>query len=315
MAVFDGKDTIILSNEELNELNKGFCGNDLDFTGKRIKIAKEHQVKLEPDVPENPWENLNLNSTQIIANDPAEITAITNLASKLAGNTDYELHLDSVPEPFWGDIVNADVFILSGNPGYGDSKIEKSFIGNTDLIQKTHDNLEQTSPTNLTSPNLLWLESNKPIRNPQGDLHPGYEYWEDKTKELRKAVGDDLNICIIEYFPYHSQMISDEKKECANELSSSKFVDYYIEKAIKDGKWIVILRCKSEWLNRIKGTYWKDSKLKKYKKEHSDKVLITKGQQMFITAGNLKREIDMDSKAGEDTWNEFVEACTCKLKQ
>jgi hypothetical protein len=33
---------------------------------------------------------------------------------------------------------------------------------------------------------------------------------------------------------------------------------------------------------------------------------------MFITSGNLKREIDMDSKAGTPTWIEFVKACTCK---
>ena len=30
-------------------------------------------------------------------------------------------------------------------------------------------------------------------------------------------------------------------------LPSSKFVDYYIEKAILDEKWIVIARCKNDW--------------------------------------------------------------------
>ncbi len=261
----------------------------------------------------NPWLKVDLNSTEIIADDQKEKDDIRNLAKTLKGNPDYALHLDSVPEPFWGDIVNADVFILSGNPGYGDDELEKSFIGNTELINKTRDNLEQISPTNPTSPNLLWLDPVKLIKNDEEKLHPGYQYWEGKTKELRETIAEiqgncnpanvKLNICIIEYFPYHSKKISDEMIDCAKELPSSKFVNDYIEKAIKNKKWIVILRCKSEWLKRIKG-------LKEYKKKYSDKVLIAKGQRMFITSGNLKREIDMNSDDGAPTWNAFVKACT-----
>ena len=260
--------------------------------------------------PVNPWEGVDLESNEIIANNETEKKAIQALKIKLEGNPDYKLHLDSVPEPFWGDIVNADVFILSGNPGYGDPTIEESFIGNRDLIQKTRDNLEQTSPTNLNSPNLLWLEEKELIHNGK-DPHPGYDFWKSMMGAILQK-GKEPNICVIEYFPYHSQMISDEMKECASELPSSKFVDFYLEKAIKDEKWIVIARCKSEWLNRIKGTYWKDSKLKKYKKEHSDRVLIAKGRQMHISSGNLKREIDMNSPAGAPTWQEFLKACQKK---
>ena len=270
--------------------------------------------------PENPWLNLKKTGKNYIAKGDKDVLDKWN--KKIQSNkeqnyvTEHEFHLELLPEPFWGDLENANVYILSGNPGFGGN--EQKIDGKQAFIDAIKENL------NRDASRLIWLDSdlkeNTKDKEYEKDgetvlYHPGFEYWEEKTKELREKAGDDLNICVIELFPYHSQKISDEMKKCASELPSREFVDFYIEKAINDGKRIVIARCKSEWLNRIKGTYWKDSKLKKYKKEHSDKVLITKGQQMFITAGNLKREIDMDSKAGEDTWNEFVEACTCKLKQ
>lgn len=261
--------------------------------------------------PVNPWEGVDLESDEIIAKNETEKNAIQALKKKLDGNTDYELHLDSVPEPFWGDIVNANVFILSGNPGYGDPKIEQSFIGNTDLIQKTRDNLEQTSPTNPTSPNLLWLEPkpNKIIQNSARTLHPGYGFWQQMTSDILK-VKPNPNICVIEFFPYHSKKISGEMKKCAMTLPSSLFVDFYIEKAIKDGKWIVIARCKSDWLNRIDGK-WLGYKLRDYKNT-SNMVLVTKGQTMKLTQNNLQKAVDMDSSespAGAPKWEDFVEAC------
>lgn len=258
--------------------------------------------------PVNSWEGVDFESDEIIAKNETEKNAIRALKEKLAGNTDYELHLDSVPEPFWGDIVNANVFILSGNPGYGDPKIEKSFIGNTDLIQKTHDNLEQTSPTNLNSPNLLWLEPNRLIQN-AGDPHPGYDFWQQMTSDILN-VKPNPNICVIEFFPYHSKKISGEMKKCAMTLPSSLFVDYYIEKAIKEGKWIVIARCKSEWLNRIDGK-WLGYKLRDYKNT-SNKVLVTKGQKMNLTRTNLQKAVDMDSNlspAGAPKWIDFLSDC------
>lgn len=264
--------------------------------------------------PENPWLNLKKTGKNYIAKGDKDVLDKWN--KKIQSNkeqnyvTEHEFHLELLPEPFWGDLENANVYILSGNPGFGGN--EQKIDGKQAFIDAMKENL------NRDASRLIWLDSD--LKENTKDeaykkdeeavlYHPGFEYWEEKTKELREKAGDDLNICVIELFPYHSQKISDEMKKCATELPSREFVDFYIEKAINDGKRIVIARCKSEWLNRIKGTYWKDSKLKKYKKEHSDKVLITKGQQMFITAGNLKREIDMDSDAGAPTWDEFVEAC------
>lgn len=264
--------------------------------------------------PKNPWYNLQQINGEYIAKGDKDVLDKWNkkIQSKKDENyiTEHEFHLELLPEPFWGDLENAEVYILSGNPGFGGN--EQRIDGKQAFIEAMKENLNQYPSR------LIWLDSDlkentkdeKYEKDGEAVLyHPGFEYWEEKTKELREKAGDDLNICVIELFPYHSQKISDEMKKCASELPSREFVNFYIEKAINDGKWIVIARCKSEWLNRIQGTYWKDSKLKKYKKEHSDRVLITKGQQMFITSGNLKREIDMDSPAGKDTWKDFVKAC------
>jgi len=224
------------------------------------------------------------------------------------------------PEPFWGYLENANVYILSGNPGFGGieeiidrkSKFKEAMMGNL----------------NRKSSRLIWLDSDlrwdtrikkeeveeKYVKGKKEEYiyHPGFDYWEKKTKELRKAIQKKyqlegniekipLNICIIELFPYHSKKISGEMNKCAKELPSRLFVDYYIEKAIKEGKWIVIARCKSEWLDRIK-------KLKDYKNA-SNRVLVTSSQQMSLTQKNLQKEIDLDSTAGKDIWNAFMDDC------
>lgn len=57
-------------------------------------------------------------------------------------------------------------------------------------------------------------------------------------------------------------------------------------------------------LDRIQG-------LRDYKNS-SNKVLLTSSQQMFLTKGNLQKEVDMDSSespAGAPNWEDFVEAC------
>ena len=296
MADFDGKDTITLSDEEFNALNKGICGNDLDNTGGRMNDVLANQVKMEPKVPKNPW--VNLPKGKYIAKGDEEIlNDCNNAICNKKNSKNYEFHPEILPEPFWGDIRNANVLILSGNPGLGDD--EENFNNIKAFKTATLDNIS------LKTPNIVWLDQNfkKSIvfkRKP----HPGFKYWEYRTRVLRKAVGNDnLNICIIEYFPYHSKKISSVMRDKGKDLPSCKFVDHYIKEAIKKEKWIVIARCKSDWLDRIEG-------LKEYGKK-SGRVLITRSQQMYLTPRNLQK-IDesvslTDNKSS--TWDDFIEAC------
>lgn len=265
--------------------------------------------------PENPWVNLPDTNGNYIAKGDEKILKDCNNA--IRNNKNYKFHPEILPEPFWGDIKNANVYILSGNPGLGDD--EKDFNNNDTFKNATLYNIS------LDKPKIVWLdqECKKEIFN--GKPHPGFEYWEKRTRVLREAIanlsnchieGVKLNICIIEYFPYHSKKISSKMKTEGPKLPSSKFVDYYIEKAIQEEKWIVIARCKNDWTHRING-HWMGCKLENYK--NSGNVLITHSQQMYLTPRNLvnKDELKNYEKCPENapTWRKFVEACTCKLKQ
>jgi len=303
MTDFDGKDTITLSDAELHELNKGFCGNDLDHTGGRMREVLANQVILEPGAPENPWENLQEINGEYIAKGDEKILRECNDEIREKGkrnskykSSDYLFYPEILPEPFWGDIRNAKVLILSGNPGLGNN--EKNFNNNDTFKKATLDNIS------LYDPKIVWLDHNlKNVIVFNGEPHPGFKYWENRTRVLREAVRNvNLNICIIEYFPYHSKKISSVMRDKGKDLPSCKFADYYIEKAIHDKKWIVIARCKSEWLeDRIKG-------LKEY--VTSGRVLKTRSQQMYLTPRNLQSIKASVSLADEkDTWKEFVEAC------
>lgn len=280
----------------------------------------------------NPWKNLNLkeegkmyyyaegDERYIVELNEAINNKFTNKKYSKKQKIAYEIHPEISPEPFWGDLENASVYILSGNPGFSGN--EKKIDRKEKFKDAMMDNLKQRPSR------LIWLDSKlkedtKDEKKQYGkgkkgkaSYHPGFGFWEGKTKELRNAIKKKnqldcnieeipLDICVIEFFPYHSMKISGEMKQYAKKLPSCKFVDYYIEKAIKDEKWIVIARCKAEWLDRING-------LKDYK-NRSNNVLLTSSQQMSLTQKNLKKEVDMgaDSLAGAPKWEDFVEACTC----
>lgn len=245
--------------------------------------------------PKNPWLNVNLNPkvrpSKIIAKDKDEIKVVRSLARQLAGKPDYALHLNILPEPFWGSLEEANVYILSGNPGYG--KVERKYNNDPLFAQATQDNITQKNP------HIVWIDPNKPIDNGGKDIpHPGHDYWLKRTRVLREAAKkDNLNICIIEYFPYHSKKISSAMKTKGKNLPSSKFVDDYIKNAIGE-KWIVIARCKADWINRIPALTSKGN----------GKVLKTRSQQMYLTPKNLQELTDKNSLTPA-MWDAFVKAC------
>lgn len=248
----------------------------------------------------NPWMNYNPTSTCILKEDLEQVDKINSEIANdksISNKEEYQIHTDIFPEPFWGNLEKANVYILCGNPGY--SKTVEKFKKDERLKQYIIKNLTQDEPS------LIWLEENesKQIKDEDGNPHPGYKWWLDATKDLRKYAGSEksLDICVIEYFPYSSKKMYPAIKG-KNASISNDFVDKWIKDAMDKNKWIVIVRCKTQWLKRIR-------RLKNY-----EKLLVGSSQKVYLTRNNLKKLICLETKKKKydiPSWNDFLDAC-CK---
>ena len=123
---------------------------------------------------------------------------------------------------------------------------------------------------------FLWLRTPETIVDVNGVPYPGYKYWKDRTKQLREVKAMP-NLFCIEAFPYHTPHANDFK--AIGTLPSDQYTNEMIEDAIDSGKLIVLMRCKSYWLDRV-------PRLKKY-----DNVFELKSNQsVYLTPGNMPDE-------------------------
>ena len=251
--------------------------------------------------PNNPWLDIGWNKTMC----DADRAYLTEKGIRLLTNhpelqdDDCIIHDNLLPEPFYGDL-NANVYMLSGNPGYSP---EDDAIRVDPERRKL---LEQLIKGNLTqnNPNVYWLDQNQPVRQAceRGIYHPkkdpkrdGYDWWNDVIRELRSACGHQTpNLCNIELFPYHSKKMGNIK---SLDLPSNAYVDWWIKDATRKEKWILIMRCAGDWLRRI-------PELVDYKNK-SGKVFVGSSINITLSQNNLKRKIDME----KSEWDELVNAC------
>lgn len=146
-----------------------------------------------------------------------------------------ELTFSTLPDPFSGN-PNSKVYCLNKNPGRPDP----CFDGENAFANATINNLL------LKSDNCFWAEN---IKNRCGKLHDGVAWLAKRTKELERILGKHPDIFFVEYFPYHSSKGFSFPKS----LPSYEFSNKLIEKAMDEGKMIIIMREKRKWLNRING--------------------------------------------------------------
>ena len=137
--------------------------------------------------------------------------------------------------PFLGDVENARVYILMGNPGFetGDYVDE---IENANYIQLLKNNI------NLKSKNFICLED-------MAINTGGYKYWYDNRRMLKiLKLLDNMNnlttqenfeylknsICIIQSVAYHSCKKPDkELYNLPSSLYTKKLVNEYVQKRIE----------------------------------------------------------------------------------
>ena len=177
--------------------------------------------------PKNPWKNISWQNT--IANvDKCHVAPFFVGMGKSATQ---QLHNALLPEPFHGDL-NANVYLLNGNPGFSDK--DYKLIGDKTIESHIQDTLTQ-KPAHVP---MMWLDSNF-------NGNPAYKWWTQKLKNITLHKPNP-KICVIEYIPYHSKSLPSLPP-----LPSDAFVDWWIRDAMLKDKWIIIMRCKKQWLNRI----------------------------------------------------------------
>ena len=118
------------------------------------------------------------------------------------------IHFSLLPQPFNGDLLNAEVYVLTLNPGFDCSDYDANYR-NPRSRQALLDNIKQVQPSGILP--FFFLD-------PKFKFHGGYCYWFSRLKETIAEIGrcreiafDEARellgrkIAVIELVPYHSK--------------------------------------------------------------------------------------------------------------
>ena len=225
----------------------------------------------------NPWLNISIKDTQ--ANCDKDF--LQKLPAKIYSRFEFR----TLPEPFHGN-PNANVYILNGNPAAND--VDLNYINQPSYEKEI---LEELKHLNA---DFLWLRQTETIVDSKGVPYPAYKWWKARTKELR-IENTCPNLFCIEAFPYHSKNAKDFMK--IGNLPSNEYTDELIRDAINKGKFIILMRCRKYWFERI-------PELMGY-----EKVLTLSSQQsVCLTKNNLRKNELFSTPEG---WSDFVKQVRC----
>lgn len=190
--------------------------------------------------------------------------------SKKAGK-DCELDFYTLPEPYSGD-VDSPVYCLNMNPGEADSlyKNDPYFLKLTRLT------LKHLLRGSMWGKDFLGAYE-KYEKYVDGRMvcktHLGCKWYSEKTNNLKSVVGEEkIHLFMIDYFPYHSK----GGFVFPSWLPSYEYTNYLIDEAMNKGKFIVIMRQKDRWIQRI-------PKLVNYKRL----AYLECGQGAFLSQNNV----------------------------
>ena len=186
-----------------------------------------------------------------------------NEETKKEAKEKYKLRLNVYPQHFVGDIDNAEIIILSLNPGYS-TEYYDAYKNGTNYEQIIKENLEMKQPFfhafELANESDLGYWGNK------------MKCWvEDYDEKDNKTIIESLkkiteNIALAEFFPYHSISYNDmydklgkgtspnSNRKIKDYLPTQKFLFEKIKKRIddKDDRVIIILtRSFAKWYEAV----------------------------------------------------------------
>lgn len=192
---------------------------------------------------ENPW--LNISWENGIAEIDKEYLTKFSCFEKIQKNT--------LPEPYTGD-VKSNVYCLNLNPGDAcvcddsEPQLKKRF---EEYTQKT---LRHEINYNM------WFRLKETA---------GYDWWQQMTKELC----ENPRMFVIEYFPYHTV----KGTYFPRKLPSYEYSNQLIRQAMAENKYIVIMRHRKEWLQRISGL-----------EEYERLAYLNNPRRPYLTKNNFK---------------------------
>ena len=220
-------------------------------------------MTLKSIITQNPWVSLTKDNVaqcdQPFFNKYGGVANYQNLINSQKNNPN--LDFSCLPDPFCGD-PESKVYCLNKNPG----KPDKCFVGNASYEEAAKENLK------LKRKSCFWAEN---IPNKCGKVHDGVEWLTKRTRELEGILGRRPNIFFVEYFPYHSS--NGFNFPC--DLPSYTFTNDLIMQAMEEGKMIIIMREKRNWLKRI-------PELANYKNLYT----LNSAQSGYLTLNNVKNE-------------------------
>ena len=169
-----------------------------------------------------------------------------------------DLQLGIYPQHFVGDLKNAEIMILSLNPGYKE-EYERAY--------KNKQGYEDIIKNNLEMKNSRFHALDLATEDDLGYWGKRLKFLVDdnKSKNKKKDTLDSLkiiaqNIALAEFFPYHSESYDDwfdniptkAKIDTEKSLPSQKFLFYEINQRIKKKDVIIVLaRSFRKWYEAI----------------------------------------------------------------
>jgi len=201
-------------------------------------------------------------------------------------DSDQKFHLNLFPTPYMGDILNAKIYYLTGNPGYEHSDYMNFLTDDQSYRSLLRSNVEQKF--SKSTGKFLYL-------TPDSAHTGGYRYWRSILNKfllhlIRKNKGFDEkkvrswladNFAVLELTGYHSKAM---KHSLIAKLPSHKLVkdfvhDYVIPKAERGECMVIVCRANKLWEVNLKpknnvlgfsssqarGGYISENFIKKYK--------------------------------------------------
>ncbi len=187
-----------------------------------------------------------------------DLEIIGKSCNEVEAHPDYDreksIHFSLIPQPFNGDLLNAEIYVLTLNPGFACSDYDANYH-KPRYRQSFMDNIKQNQPQGVLP--FFFLD-------PKFDRHGGHSYWFGKLKktiaeiarcngmafdEARDMLGHKF--AVIELFPYQSANASG-LGTLINKLPSSKlaleFVRCHVlEKAMRREALVIVVRQVRRW--------------------------------------------------------------------